>query len=137
VEGKPAVTRTGNLIFTTVESVRISSKDDKIMKKENELLFKRAERIAAQDIDDAYINIQSVILRSKVLKKALNSSELNYHLQKKDYSSNIVNNLDVLTAIQNLEDVRRSYIHTSYESKRFYWQLLAAAGEINPDTIMK
>jgi hypothetical protein len=43
---------------------------------------------------------------------------------------NVVNNLDVLTAIQNLENIRRNFNHVSYESKRFYWHLLVAAGEI-------
>ena len=67
----------------------------------------------------------------------MGSAELSYHLQTQDYKLNVVNNLDVLTAIQNLEDVRRSYIHTSFESKRFYWQLLTAAGEINVDKTIK
>ncbi len=105
--------------------------------RESELLFHRAGRIAVQDIHDAYVNASADLLRTAILEKALKSAELNYELQAQDYKLNVVNNLDVLTAIQNLEDVRRSYIHTSYESKRFYWQLLAAAGEINPDTIIK
>jgi outer membrane protein TolC len=81
--------------------------------------------------------MQISVFRKKTLGKALESAELSYHLQNQDYKLNVVNNLDVLTSIQNLEDVRRSYIHTSYESKRFYWQLLAAAGEINPERIIK
>ncbi|MDD5477657.1 MAG: TolC family protein [Candidatus Omnitrophica bacterium] len=101
------------------------------------LLYSRIGRIAIENIHDAYVNMQISILRKKTLGKALGSAELSYHLQTQDYKLNVVNNLDVLTAIQNLEDVRRSYIHTSYESKRFYWQLLAAAGEINPETIIK
>lgn len=105
--------------------------------KQTELLYNRTGRIAIENIHDAYINMQIAIARKKTLGKALKSAELSYHLQTQDYKLNVVNNLDVLTAIQNLEDVRRSYIHTSYESKRFYWQLLAAAGQINPDTIIK
>jgi outer membrane protein len=105
--------------------------------KQSGLLYSRVGRIAIQNIRDAYANMQVSILRKKTLGKALKSAELSYHLQTQDYKLNVVNNLDVLTAIQNLEDVRRSYIHTSYESKRFYWQLLTAAGEINPETIIK
>ncbi|MCX5714813.1 MAG: TolC family protein [Candidatus Omnitrophica bacterium] len=101
--------------------------------RESELLFKRAERLAAQDIHDAYLNARSDLSRTVILDKALKSAEKNYSLQLEDYKLNVVNNLDVLTAIQDLEDVRRSFIHISYESKRFYWQLLAAAGEINPE----
>ena len=105
--------------------------------KQTGLLYSRIGRLAIENIHNAYINMQISIMRKKTLGKALKSAELSYHLQTQDYKLNVVNNLDVLTAIQNLADVRRSYIHTSYESKRFYWQLLAAAGEINPDTIIK
>lgn len=105
--------------------------------KQSELLYNRLGRIVIQDIHDAYVNMQMSVLRKKTLGKALKAAELSYHLQTQDYKKNVVNNLDVLTAIQNWGDVRRSYIHTSYESKRFYWQLLVAAGEINPDTIFQ
>ena len=101
--------------------------------KQSGLLYSRLGRIALQDIHDAYINMQMSTIRKRTLGKALQSAELSYHLQTQDYKLNVVNNLDVITAIQNLTDVRRSYIHTSYEGKRFYWQLLTAAGEINTD----
>jgi outer membrane protein TolC len=109
----------------------------KSIAKQSGLLYSRIGRLAIQDIHDAYINMTISLMRKKSLGQALKSAELSYHLQDKDYKINVVSNLDVITAIQNLEDVRRSYIHTSYESKRFYWQLLTAAGEINPEAIIK
>ncbi len=112
-------------------------KEASAVAKQSGLLYSRTGRIAIENIHDAYVNMQISVLRKRTLGKALKSAELSYHLQNQDYKLNVVNNLDVLTAIQNLEDVRRSYIHTSYESKRFYWQLLAAAGEINPEKIIK
>ncbi len=112
-------------------------KEANAVAKQSGLLYTRLGRIAIENIHDAYINMQISISRKKTLGKALKSAELSYHLQTQDYKLNVVNNLDVLTAIQNLQDVRRSYIHTSYESKRFYWQLLAAAGEIDPEAIIK
>ena len=112
-------------------------KEANALAKQSGLLYSRLGRIAIENIYDAYINMQISVARKKILGKALKSAELSYHLQIQDYKLNVVNNLDVITAIQNLQDVRRSYIHTSYESKRFYWQLLAAAGEINPDTIIR
>ena len=101
--------------------------------KESELLFKRSGRLASQDIHDAYVSAQAAFLRTNVLEKALKSAEKNYDLQIQDYKLSVVNNLDVLTAIQSLEDVRRNFNRVSYESKRFYWQLLSAAGEISID----
>jgi len=105
-------------------------KEARSIAKQNELLFQRAERVAVQDVHDAFTNTQFNISRSKVFEKALKSAELNFHLQIQDYNLNVVNNLDVIAAIQNLEDVRRSFIHSTYEGRRFYWQLMAAAGEI-------
>jgi len=101
--------------------------------RESRLLLERTKRLVIQDIHDSYVNAQADFLRTGILEKALKSAELNYELQTQDYKLNVVNNLDVLTAIQSLENVRRSYNHVSYESKRFYWQLLAASGEINLD----
>jgi outer membrane protein len=112
-------------------------KEAEAVARQSGLMYSRLGRLAIQDIHDSFVNMQISLVRKKSLGKALKSAELSYHLQTQDYKLNLVNNLDVLTAIQDLADVRRSYIHTSYESKRFYWQLLAAAGEINPEKIIK
>jgi outer membrane protein TolC len=97
---------------------------------ESELLFKRAGRLVNRDIHNAYSNAQYAFSRLAILEKALKSAELNYTLQMNDYEKNVVNNLDVLTAIQDLADVRRSYNSILYASKRYYLQLQVAAGEI-------
>ena len=98
--------------------------------RESELLFKRTGRLVNQDIHLAYINAHSVFSRLAILEKALKSAESNYTLQLADYDKNVVNNLDVLSAIQNLNDVRRSYNSILYTSKRYYLQLQVASGEI-------
>jgi len=100
---------------------------------EKELEYKRARRLAVQDIHDSYVLACSSILRAKALDRALKSAELNYSLQKDDYKNNLVNNLDVLTAIQNFGNTRRSYMHSLYEKKRMFWQLQAATGNIVKD----
>jgi outer membrane protein len=105
-------------------------KEANAVSRENELLYRRAQRAASQDIHDAFINARYAFLRTAVLAQALKSAELNYDLQGKDYRINVVNNLEVLTALQGLQDVRRSYNHMYYESRRFYWHLRAAAGDI-------
>jgi len=101
--------------------------------RESELLFQRANRVAVREIHDAYVYAMAEILRAGILEKALKSAEKNYDLQCQDYRLSVVNNLDVLTALQSLEDVRRTFIRVSNERKRFYWQLLVAAGEIDLD----
>ncbi len=112
-------------------------KEAKSVAKQSELLYSRVGRLAIRDIQDAFVNMQTYIMRKRTLRRALKAAELSYYLQTEDYKLNVVNNLDVLTAIQNLEDIRRNYIHTSYEGKRFYWRLLVAAGEIDTEKIIK
>jgi outer membrane protein len=99
--------------------------------KESELLFSRVGRVALREIHDSYVTAQTAFSRITVLKKALGSAELNYDLQTKDYELSVVNNLDVLTAIQDLYNIRRNFIRVTYECKRFYWHLLVAAGDID------
>nr|MBU1328818.1 TolC family protein [Candidatus Omnitrophota bacterium] len=103
--------------------------------REAQLQYQQAKRLANQDIHDSYVRAYSAILRFNAMEKALKSAELNYSLQKEDYKNNLVSNLDVLTAIQNFSDTRRSYMHTLYEKKRTYWQLQAAVGNVIEDKI--
>ncbi len=95
------------------------------------LLFRRTGREAVQDIHDSYVIAQAAFTRTDILRKALSSAEQNYDLQTQDYKLNVVSNLDVLAAISDLENIRRNFVHTSYEGKRFYWQLQVAAGIID------
>jgi len=97
--------------------------------KKSELEFQQTERRAILDIKDSCVRLQTAISRKDALERALNAAEENYDLQKKDYELNLVNNLEVLTAVQTLQNARRSFIHTLYETKRLYWQLCAAIGE--------
>lgn len=99
--------------------------------RQSRLTFERSQRLAVQEARDAYVNMRIDIVRRGILEKALKSAVLNYNLQIEDYKHNVVNNLDVLTAIQALGDARRNYVHVAYEAKRFYRQLLAASGEMN------
>jgi len=94
-----------------------------------ELTANRALRLAVQNIRDSYVRFESVILIYNALKRALSAAEMNYALQKEDYKLNLVNNIDVLDAIQKWQTSKRNYIHSLYEAKRSYWQLCVACGE--------
>jgi len=98
-------------------------------RREAELQFQRTRRLAAQDIRDVYTELQGYRARTEALKKALDAAQMNVALQEGDYLLNLVNNLEVLQAIQTLEQAQRNYIHSLYETKRLYWRLLVAAGE--------
>ena len=98
--------------------------------RESELSYQRVRRLAVQDIRDVYTTFRTSFLQADAFEKALRAAELNYDLQKKDYQLNLVNNLDVLQAIQSLEETRRNHTHILYETKRAYWQLRVALGDL-------
>lgn len=102
---------------------------------EKNLEFKRKRRRAPYDIKDAYVSLKTALQIQESLRKAYTTARQNYRLQKKDYLRSLVNNLDVLAAIQTLQDAQRNYIHALYEAKRLYWQLRVAAGEGITETL--
>ena len=94
-----------------------------------ELQFERAERSAALDIRDAYAELEAALARMRALELALSATEENYRLQTEDYRLNLVSNLDVLKALEELQDTHRDVIHARHEAKRLYWRLRVATGE--------
>ena len=89
----------------------------------------RAQRAAALDVRQAYARLQGAIAGRDALAQALQAAEDNYRLQVEDYRVSLVNNLDVLQALQALQNARRDTLHAQYEAKRRYWQLRVAVGE--------
>jgi outer membrane protein len=115
-------------IFNGTETLG-KSREWELKADEKRLLFQRSRRSAPKDIKDAYSRLKTAIAIQESVRKAYATSRLNYHLQKKDYERSLVNNLDVLTAIQTLQDSERNYIHALYETKRLYWQFRVSIGE--------
>jgi outer membrane protein len=93
------------------------------------LRSQQTQREATLDIRNTYTKLQAAMARTAALEKALEAAEENYRLQVEDYRRNLVNNLEVLQALQALEDSRRDVIHATHEVKRLYWRLRAAIGE--------
>lgn len=102
---------------------------------QQELTYKRTKRLAPYDIKDSYVSLKTAISVYNVLKKEYSTAKLNYHLQKRDYSLSLVNNLTVLTSIQTLENAQRDSIHALYEAKREYWQLRVSVGKSISETL--
>jgi outer membrane protein len=116
-------------IFEGTETIG-AVKEANAIAAQSKLKYKRALRLALQDVNDSYSKAASALARTEALKKALQAAEQNFTLQQEDYKLSLVNNLDVLTAILSLEDVRRSFNSAYYESRRFYWQLRASGNDI-------
>ncbi len=97
--------------------------------REAKLQYQEAERRAVLEIRNAFTQFQAAMARSEALEQALRAAEESYRLQVEDYQHNLVNNLEVLQALQALVDARRDAVHGHYEAKRLYWQLRVASGE--------
>lgn len=98
--------------------------------KEAELTLQQAKRNAVLEIQNAYTKAQSSQKKMAAMEKALAAAEKNYELQKADYSLSLVNNLTVLSALQQLQDVKRGFIAAKMEARQSYWNLKVATGEV-------
>ena len=97
--------------------------------KEAKLVYTRTEREVGLQVQQAYENWASAIKQARAYEKAVKTSEENFRLQKEDYTRNLVNNLDVLEALQTLLETKREYNQVYYEMKENYWGLQVAAGK--------
>lgn len=104
-------------------------KEAKARERAAKLLFDQTKRKAILDIRNSYTNLQAALTRRAALQQARQAAETNYQLQTDDYQKSLISNLDLLQALQQLQDARREMIHATYEAKRLYWQLRIAAGE--------
>ncbi|MDD5428749.1 MAG: TolC family protein [Candidatus Omnitrophica bacterium] len=97
--------------------------------------YHRARRKAPYDIRNAYIGLTTAMAVRDVMRKAYTTARTNAHMQIKDYDRRLVSNLDVLTAIQALENSERDYVNALYEAKRRYWQLRVAVGQSGTESL--
>lgn len=93
-----------------------------------EITLGRTRRSALQDIRDSHTQYEGSLNRLRALREALESTDETYQYEVKEYRLNLVNNLEVLAALQTLQDSRREVIQIMYEARRLYWKLQAAAG---------
>ena len=111
------------------------SNDAKLQADQNMQTYHKTLRQAPYDIKDAYVTLTAAMTIRDKLRQAYETAKLNAHMQIKDYDRRLVSNLDVLTAIQALENTERSYIHALYEAKRQYWQLRVAVGQSGTESL--
>ena len=97
-----------------------------------ELQWRKAQRTALLEIRNAYTRYTSALLRTKALEKAVTAAEKNLSLQSEDYQLNLVNNLEVLQALEDVQNQRREYVRSKNAMKQAYWNLQVATGMINP-----
>lgn len=111
----------GNAVGLTQEASSLA--------RQAKLSYDLTARAATLEIQDLYARLQAALARQAALEASMKASEEDYNLQVEDYRRSLVNNLDVLDALENLQDARRLALQAQYQTKRLYWQLRVATGE--------
>ena len=106
-----------------------ASKEAESGVRQADLRVQQTRRVAIQEIRDAYAEYGGALARVRALTKALESTEESYQMQVQEYRLNLVNNLEVLSTLQTLQDTRREVTAALCDAHRLYWKLRATAGE--------
>ncbi|MBI4309191.1 MAG: TolC family protein, partial [Candidatus Omnitrophica bacterium] len=108
-------------------------KEARALAQEARLRLNQTRRQAGLDIENAHTRLSAYQKQGDAYKKALSAAQKNYELQMADYRNNLVNNLDVLQALEDMQDARRKYISIKNQAQRLYWALKVATGDIDDD----
>lgn len=81
-----------------------------------ELLLNQKRRNAETEIKSAYHNFMSFLEQVKALEKAVVATEQNYKQQERDYRFSLATNLDVIQALNTLDETKRSLDKTRYQA---------------------
>lgn len=95
-----------------------------------ELVLNQKKRNAEVEIHTAYNNLLSSLEQVKALEKAMATTEENYKQQENDYRYSIATNLDVIQALNALDDTKRALDRTRYQALHAAAELKAVANEL-------
>ena len=94
----------------------------------------RTKREAELDIKRNYLQWRTTKEQYEALRDSVYASEENFKLQKEDYAHNLVNNLDVLQALEQFYQSSRQANEVYYDMKLNFWRLQVASGQCCPET---
>jgi len=98
--------------------------------KKKKLEYSLVKRQADLQVKQSYSDWKYSAEQYQALEEAVRASEENYWLQEQDYSHSLVNNLDVLQALEALHSNRRAANLVHYIVKENYRRLQVAIGEV-------
>lgn len=108
----------------SLADVKNAVSEYKKSKLEYDWLYRQAET----EVKQAYDSWKASYEESLAMREAVEASEENYKLQREEYTKRLVDNLDVLAALETLNDNRIEANRAHYENKINYWKLQIAAG---------
>ena len=92
--------------------------------------YSLTQRQALLDIQESYENWIASSHQTKALEEAREASQDSFNLQKSEYDNNLVSNMDVLDALNELYDTSRKANDVHYQMKENYWKLKVSIGEV-------
>lgn len=105
-------------------------KESKALYEQAKLETGQARRQAESEVRSAYQQFQHLLSEQKALKAALEAEEENYTLQKRDYELRLIHQVALLSSLRDLQELKRQLNHAEFETKRSFWNLKVAGGQI-------
>ncbi|MFH1799327.1 MAG: TolC family protein [Candidatus Omnitrophota bacterium] len=99
--------------------------------KQKKLHFSLAKRQAELEIKQSYQIWVSAKETNDLLKEAVRDAENNYAIQSEEYTRSLVNNLDVLAALESLHNTRQRQNLTYYVMKQDEAAFRVAIGQVS------
>ncbi len=94
------------------------------------LMERQAHRVAELDIRNAARAFRASVQADKALRQAQKAAKDNFETLVEEYRLSLVNNLDVLDALQRYRGVQRRANAGRYAARKDFWKLKAALGEV-------
>jgi len=101
---------------------------NKELVRQSRLNVEQLQRTADQDTRTAYVNFNASIAQVVVLREAAMLAAKNFEAQVDDYRRGVVNNLDVLTALQDYQTARIQLHNANMQARLDLINLHVAAG---------
>jgi outer membrane protein len=95
-----------------------------------EILLHARRRLAEEEIRKAYNTLMSSLDQVKSLEKALVATEQNYDEQAKNYRFSLTTNLDVIEALNTLQNTIRTLDKTRFEALTAWAELRSATAKV-------
>lgn len=109
---------------TAIGEIKESISEWKKSKHEYSLTRRQAEL----EIKNSYVEWKTSLERHHALQDAASASRKNFELQEEEYRRNLVNNLDVLEALETNLQTNRQLHEAHYDMKKNFWKLQIARG---------
>lgn len=100
-----------------------------VNKQKTDLTLTRAERESDTATKSAYDSLNARFEEYDAFEAAVKTAEENYEVQKEDYALSLVTNLDVLAALENLNQTRLDFNTVHFELLKNYRHLQVASGD--------